>query len=606
MTEPTAGSGKGRAGWSLSLSQQLAIGLLLGVSVTLMTWNGLARLDALTPDPAGFDATGLLFVALSLLPGLGLGWLVLRPIERRVADLAVYTTALARGLPVDERRVDDAGALADLTTGLNELRARLAEREQQVRELGAHAARLDAPLREAAAQEERNRLARELHDTIKQQLFSIGVTAAAAEARWETDPAGAREAVGEIRALAGEAQVEMRALLTQLRPAPVATIGLLAALREQLDALAYRAEVEVEADLRPLPEGAALAPGAEDALFRIAQEGLANIARHARARRVWASFGLERDPARDEPSVELRLRDDGMGFDPGTAGEGGMGLQNMRARAAEIDGSLAIDSRAGRGTELTVRVPLYNAPAFETTEEAITVETKERALRAAITLRFIGSAAGICFMWSIIVVNALDALPGWADLISLGLLGATIGTAIAAELLASRFKQLVGDATEWRARYDRLSAQSHIAEYLIAMQIAPEMLRVIFAGSQFTWLGEVLGLSALGLLAMAVWAGWELVRAELRLMRLNERWTTREMLERERSVQGISLSIAMLLLLGVALFLPGAVLLVPNGLADVVQTSLIVLLIAIAGIAAWNLSVAALRLWQRDDSRVTG
>jgi signal transduction histidine kinase len=606
MERATAGSGggwRGRGEWSLSLSQQLAAGLLIGVATTLATWIGLTWLDSLTPDPAGFDATSLLFLLLSVVPGLGLGWLVLRPVERRIADLAVYATALARGLPADERRAEAAGALADLTTGLNELGARLAEREQQVRELGAHASRLDAPLREAAAQEERNRLARELHDTIKQQLFSIGVTAAAAEARWEADPAGARAAVGEIRALSGEAQVEMRALLTQLRPAPVATIGLLAALREQLDALAYRAEVAVEADLRPLPEGATLAPGAEDALFRIAQEGLANIARHARARHVRASFGLEQGPARNESSVELRLRDDGLGFDPGAAGEGGMGLRNMRDRAAEIDGTLAIDSRAGRGTELIVRVPLYNAPAFEEIKEVIPVATKERALWAAATLRFVSSAASVCFMWSVIIVNTLTELP---DLLALGMLGMAVGTGIAAELLARRFRQVVGDAPEWRARLDRLTAQSHLAEYLISMQIVPEMLRIIFADTRFPWLGDLLGLAALAYLWGAIWSWWALVRAEYRLTRSTERWTTRAKLVQERTAQSTAFSMSLLLLLGVAIFVPGQVAIVPSSIADIVHTGLISLLVVLAGIAAWNLAVAVVRLWQGDERRVAG
>ncbi|MFN8511985.1 MAG: sensor histidine kinase [Chloroflexia bacterium] len=558
----------------------------------------------MTPDPSGFDATRLLFLALSLLPGLGLGWLIQRPVERRIADLAIYATALARDLPASERRVPATGALADLTIGLNELAARLAERERRARELGEHAARLDAPLREAAAQEERNRLARELHDTIKQQLFSIGVTAAAAEARWESDPAGARAAVGEIRALAGEAQVEMRALLTQLRPAPVATIGLLAALREQLDALAYRAEVAVDADLRPLPEGATLAPGAEDALFRIAQEGLANIARHARARHVAVTFGLADDPARREPIVELRLRDDGLGFDPGAGN--GMGLQNMRARAAEIDGTLSIDSRAGRGTELIVRVPLYAAPAFEEAKEIIPMKTKERALWSATALRFVGSAAAVGFMWSVIVVNTLATLPSWRNLIALGLLGMAIGTTTAAELLARRFKQLVGDAPEWRLRLDRNTAISRIPEYLLAMQIAPAMLRLIFADTPYPWLGGILSLAGLGYLALAAWAGWELIRSEITLTRLIDRWTTHAQLNRARIAHLAILWSSILLTAGATHFIPGQVLLIPGSIADVAQTAATALLGILTVIASWNMAVASLRLWQGNDRRVAG
>ncbi len=224
-------SGLGRA---LSLRQHLLAGVALGALVVTAYWLGLAWFGVVAPD-AG--PTLLLLGLVGTWLGALAGWLILRRVERRITDLTIYATALARGDAVAPLGAGTVG-LGELVAGLAGAAARLDERARQVRELGAHASRLDAPLREAAAQEERNRLARELHDTIKQQLFSIGVTAAAAEARWEPDPAGARAAVGEIRALASEAQVEMRALLTQLRPAPVATIGLLAALREQLDALA--------------------------------------------------------------------------------------------------------------------------------------------------------------------------------------------------------------------------------------------------------------------------------------------------------------------------------------------------------------------------------
>jgi hypothetical protein len=250
-------------------------------------------------------------------------------------------------------------------------------------------------------------------------------------------------------------------------------------------------------------------------------------------------------------------------------------------------------------------VPLYNAPAFEESKEVITMETKERALWAATALRFVGSAASVCFMWSVIVVNTLETLPDWHNLIALGLLGMAIGTNIASELLARRFRQLVGDAPGWRARLSRNTALIRVAEYLLSMQVVPAMLRLIFADTPYPWLSDVLGLAALGYLAMAAVEAWELVRAEITLTRLADRWTTQANISRDLSVQNFIVWGSLLLVVGVALFIPGQVALIPGSIADVVQTSLIVLLIVIAGIAGWNLAVAVLRRWQRDDRLVT-
>ena len=108
-------------------------------------------------------------------------------------------------------------------------------------------------IHEAAAQQERNRLARELHDSIKQQLFSINVSAATVQARWENDDAGARAALEAVRGSVREAMAEMEALLHNLRPAPLETLGLVEALRQQCESLQYRAGAQVTAEIGELP-----------------------------------------------------------------------------------------------------------------------------------------------------------------------------------------------------------------------------------------------------------------------------------------------------------------------------------------------------------------
>lgn len=211
-----------------------------------------------------------------------------------------------------------------------------------------------------AAQEERNRLARDLHDSIKQQLFSIQMSAAAAQERFDTDAAGAQKAIGDVRRLAHEALVEMNALLQQLSPAPLERVGLAQAIREQCEALSYRSGAMVECEVGDLPGEALLPPGAQEAVFRVAQEALSNVARHARAKHV--SVDLREDESTGE--VVLAVRDDGQGFEAKNV-QAGSGLEGMRARAAALEGKLTVESQPGLGTLLTFRVPYQVAEEVE-------------------------------------------------------------------------------------------------------------------------------------------------------------------------------------------------------------------------------------------------
>ena len=138
-------------------------------------------------------------------------------------------------------------------------------------------------IRRAARQEERARLARDLHDAVKQQLFVIQTAAATVQARFENDPVGARQSVDHIRTAAREAVVEMQALIEQLQAAPLENVGLAEALKKQCEALGFRTGARIDLAVGELPRSDALPPGAHEAIFRTAQEALANIGRHARA-----------------------------------------------------------------------------------------------------------------------------------------------------------------------------------------------------------------------------------------------------------------------------------------------------------------------------------
>ena len=205
-------------------------------------------------------------------------------------------------------------------------------------------------IRNAARQEERARLARDLHDAVKQQLFVIQTAGATAQARFDTDAPGARAALEQVRTAAREAMTEMEVMLDQLQSAPISNAGLVAFLRKQCEAIGFRTGASVRFEPGALPDDRMLDPGGRQAIARVAQEALSNVARHARARNVEMALGLI------EGSLVLTIRDDGSGFAPGDQPRG-MGMANLAARAADVGGSLDVSSNPGQGTIVRFGVP---------------------------------------------------------------------------------------------------------------------------------------------------------------------------------------------------------------------------------------------------------
>jgi signal transduction histidine kinase len=208
----------------------------------------------------------------------------------------------------------------------------------------------EARIREAAGQEERHRLARELHDSVKQQIYAIQAAAATVEARFDSDAPGARAALDRLRESGREAMAEMEAMLDSLRATTLTNAGLVEALKKQGEALQFRTGARVAFEIGPLPPDAVLAPGAQQAIFKVAQEAFANIGRHARA--THATVRLALDGAR----LVLRIEDDGAGFVPASPAAG-MGLANMRERAAAYGADFEVRSQPGAGTTVVLSMP---------------------------------------------------------------------------------------------------------------------------------------------------------------------------------------------------------------------------------------------------------
>jgi signal transduction histidine kinase len=209
-------------------------------------------------------------------------------------------------------------------------------------------ARLHAQAERLAVVEERQRLARELHDSVTQALYSVNLYAEAARRAIEF---GKQEAalknLEQARNMAREAVVDMRLLIFELRPPVLEEEGLAAALQARLDSVETRAglqtAMQVEGERR-------LPPVVEEELFWIAQEALNNVVKHAQARGVTVRLEL------GDEEVRLEVRDDGVGFELTEAERsGGVGLRSLQERAARIAGELVIESAPGEGTSVKVR-----------------------------------------------------------------------------------------------------------------------------------------------------------------------------------------------------------------------------------------------------------
>ena len=200
-----------------------------------------------------------------------------------------------------------------------------------------------------AALEERQRLARELHDSVSQALYGIALGAKTARKLLDQNPRLAGDPLDYVLSLAEAGLAEMRALIFELRPESLETEGLVAALEKQAAALRARHEISVETSLCEEPEAT---PEIKEALYRIAQEALHNTVKHARANKVGLRVWCE--PGR----ITLEVSDDGVGFDTGGEFPGHLGLRSMRERAQGLGGTLTVESSPGGGTVVRAQLPV--------------------------------------------------------------------------------------------------------------------------------------------------------------------------------------------------------------------------------------------------------
>jgi PAS domain S-box-containing protein len=275
--------------------------------------------------------------------------------SRSVAQMAFERL---RDRPEGEQRIRIELQLADGSTGSSEITmigrvsdGRFAGAHGSVRDLSERE-QLEASLRqqaaELAASEERGKLARELHDSVTQALFSMGLTIHSMELLIGKDPEAVRQRLAELRELRADALKEMRTLIFELRPPSVEQEGVVQALRGHAQSVQDRTglDIRVEGELPVRPT-----LSVEEALFRIAQEALHNVVKHANASTVRITF------AQEPGGISLSVTDDGVGFDPDNVPSDHLGLLGMRSRADRMGARLLVTSRRGAGSEVRVSLP---------------------------------------------------------------------------------------------------------------------------------------------------------------------------------------------------------------------------------------------------------
>jgi len=248
-------------------------------------------------------------------------------------------------------RVAELGrARDDLQAWNEELEAKVAERTQEIQQ---YSRQLTTRVLQAQ-EDERKRIARELHDETAQSLSTLMINLDLCEALLPESNGPLADMFERVRTLARRTLDETRALSHDLRPTILDDVGLIAALHWLADE--YRRTYCIEVDVDARDGGERLSPELELALFRIAQEAMTNAGRHARATHAGVQFRIV------DSAAQLVVEDNGVGFDLAQVGRasrrGGLGLYGMQERAALLDGTLRVETEPGNGTTITAILPL--------------------------------------------------------------------------------------------------------------------------------------------------------------------------------------------------------------------------------------------------------
>ncbi len=294
--------------------------------------------------------TSFLFLLLVLV-SLYFGFKGVYTIKGRIDDIVTYLTVLRSGrfsVRIDHFEQD---LMEDVVVELNLLAEFIQDQVKTLQRVVDEKSELAKKAHQAASIEERQRLARDLHDSVSQQLFALSMLSSATVRTFESKPEEALKLMKQSAGIANKAQGEMRALLLHLRPVDLKGDSFYKGLYILMKELKERTALEIEAAMEDIDD---LSKATEEHLFRIVQEALSNILRHASATKVLLSSERIHD------FLHVYISDNGSGFKVEENKMTSYGLQTMKERCAELGGVFQIRSKEGEGTYINIRIPYHS------------------------------------------------------------------------------------------------------------------------------------------------------------------------------------------------------------------------------------------------------
>ncbi|MFD3446188.1 histidine kinase [Microbacteriaceae bacterium 4G12] len=291
---------------------------------------------------------GFFVVGGSALLGALIGYVIGHYVKRRIHELSVALFDIERGNFSSSVSFPEQDELSDIGNQILSLGNRLREQAALFQKLTTERVDSNEAMRQEAISGERQRLARELHDSVSQQLFAMSMMMSAVNEQDNLDSEVVKKQLQLVEQMIVHAQSEMRALLLHLRPVQLEGKKLAEGIEELLQELSRKQQIKIEW----LIESIELEKGVEDHLFRIVQEALSNTLRHSKAAH------MELRLRKIGQYAILKMLDDGVGFEVHQRKAGSYGLQSMQERVNEIGGTLKIISFPNKGTHLEVKVPI--------------------------------------------------------------------------------------------------------------------------------------------------------------------------------------------------------------------------------------------------------
>ncbi|MRH44142.1 sensor histidine kinase [Aquibacillus halophilus] len=329
---------------------------LYGLFLTTVTLMAILLSIHVLFEPSWLSKVGIFvfiitYVVLAFLFSIYVGFKSSGDMKDRLDYLSVLIAQLARGNYSSRVYDNDDDEISRIGSELNELGEKMQGQVKSLQRLADEKSEYAKSAHKAATIEERQRLARDLHDAVSQQLFALTMMSQASLRLFDKNPEQAKEQVKEISATALKAQTEMRALLLHLRPVDLSGEPLQIGIQNLIEELKQKCQIEFHLHIEEIQE---LSETTEEHLFRIVQEALSNILRHSNATEVTTEI------VKRNNELFVHIADNGKGFEleNNQQKKTSYGLKTMKERSEEIGGTFAIRSIQGEGTHLDIRIPL--------------------------------------------------------------------------------------------------------------------------------------------------------------------------------------------------------------------------------------------------------